>query len=358
MKGYYLISYEPPPNTFTLGGKEVFNQLKVNVKRKNVRVHTRDGFYSSLENEKDAALPAEHSLQNAIFSPFLNADINVNMAAGYVRDKKAGYIIHSWLHLEPKDIKIAETEDGGARIDLEMVCLTSDINGYVHDFKHVAHTYRIKPENKSENIAWIAKHGIRFSLLLPVKKPGSYYVHTAVQDTESGKVGSAYQFVEIPDLDKKGLALSNVFMIAGVEDFKWLLYDAVKETEEGLFFPVFQEEETRSPALRTYVSGDKLQTMAILYNADEKAIADAEIEMQSVLYRDGKEFLRGEPRPIKPASQGGVVNPNGFPILQALTIGPNFTPGEYVLQLIATDKKNSKKQEGIATQALSFTVVE
>jgi len=29
-----------------------------------------------------------------------------------------------------------------------------------------------------------------------------------------------------------------------------------------------------------------------------------------------------------------------------------------VIQLIATDKKNSKKQEGIAVQALGFTVVE
>ena len=358
MKGYYLISYVPPPNTFNSGDKEVFNRIKVNVKRRNVDVYSRDGFFNRLESEKDAAASTAHPLQNAIFSPFNHADLTINISAGYVRDAKAGYLIRSWIHIDPRDVRIVENETGGAQIEFETVCLTSDINGYVHDFKHVTHTFRIEPENKSENIAWIQKHGIRFSLLLPVKKPGSYYVRTAVQDTDSGKVGSAYQFLEIPDLGKKGLNLSNIFMVTNVEDLKWLISDTSKGIEEGLFFPVLQAEEVRSPALRTYEPGNKLQTLTMLYNADEKAIAGSEIEMQSILYRDGEEFLRGEPRPIKPVRQDEATNPDNIPILQGLTIGSNFPPGDYVLQVTVTDKKNDRKQEGSAVQTLSFSVVE
>jgi hypothetical protein len=43
---------------------------------------------------------------------------------------------------------------------------------------------------------------------------------------------------------------------------------------------------------------------------------------------------------------------------RGFTLGADITPGDYVLQLVATDRKNSKKQEGAAVQALSFAVVE
>ena len=348
MKGYYLITYAPPPDTFSPGGKEMYHRIKVNVKRKSVQIYTRDGFFNRLQNEKDSSAPPAHPLQNAVFSPFRHTDLNVNIAAGYMRDAKAGYLIRSWIHIDPKDVKIVETGDSGARIDIETVCLTSDTNGYVQDFKHVKHTFNIEPENKAENLAWIQKHGIRFAMLLPVKKPGSYYVRTAVEDTESGKTGSAYQFVEIPDLDKKKTALSNIFLAAGDEDLKWLLSDAEKGMEEGLFSPVFHAKEVRSPALRTYTAGNRLQTLAMLYNAD----AGTEIEIQSVLYKDGVEYLRGNPMLIAADKE---KSPNGIPLTHELAIGSNMPPGDYVLQLIATDKKNGKNT---AFQSLSFKVIE
>jgi len=318
-------------------------------------VHTRSGFFGRLESEIDAGAPKQHPLVEAIFSPFKHAGLDVNMASGYVKDAKAGYLIRSWIHIDPKDVKIVETKDGGARIELETVCLTSDMNGHVHDLKQLTHTYEIGHENRDENIALIQKHGIRFAMLLPVKKPGNYYVRSAVKDVESGKVGSAYQFIEIPDLDKKGLALSNVFMVTGANDLRWLVSDAAEEIEEGLFFPVFQAEEVRSPALRTYSPGNRVQALAMLYNADDKAAAGAEIEMQYILYRNGEEFRRFMPARVKPSDAGNAA---GIPVFQGFTLGADTPPGDYVLQLTATDKKNSKKKEGVATQALGFTVTE
>jgi hypothetical protein len=211
-----------------------------------------------------------------------------------------------------------------------------------------------KPENKSEDLVWIQKHGIRFNLLLPVKKPGSYYVRISVQDAESKKAGSAYQFVEIPDLGKKGLALSNMFMLTSADDINWMNSDVTKEITEGVFSPVFQAEEVRRPALWTYAFGDRFQTLSILYNADDKAITNSEMETQSILYKDGKEFMLNEPKPFNPESAG---NPDGVPIFQNVMIGTGLPPGDYVLQLRVTDKKNSKKKEGNASQSLSFTVM-
>ena len=354
MRGYYLISYVPPPSTFDRDSGELYHQIRIKVKRKNVEVYTRDGFFNRPEDKTDDAV-LKNTLFDAIISPFKYANLEVNMAAGYSRDAKAGYFVRSWIHLDPKDVKIAATEDGGGRIDLEVVCLTSDINGNVYDLVEAKYAFNIEPEKKVENTAWIQKHGIRFAMLLPVKKPGSYYVRTAVQDTESGHIGSAYQYVEIPDLGKKGLALSSMFMITSDADLNWLISDAAGGLASGLFFPVFQAEEVRSPALRTYAMGNKLQTLAMIYNADEKAVADSEILTQSVLYKDGEELMRGVTRPGVP---GGAGSLEGIPIGQTLTMGSDLTPGDYVLELVVIDKKNSGRKEGFASQAISFKIGE
>jgi VWFA-related protein len=355
MRGYYLISYAPPPGTFSTDDKEIYNQIRVNVRRRNVQVHTRAGFFNRLESGTPDGPPA-HPLQTAIFSPFLHADLDVNIAAGYIRDAKAGYHIRSWIHLDPKDVKIVETEDGGARIEFEAVCLTSDINGFVQDFVHAKYTFNIAPENKAENLAWIQRHGIRFAMLLPVKIPGSYYVRVAVEDVESGKVGSAYQFVEIPDVGRRGLELSNIFIITSNEDLNWLRSEVTAESGAGLFFPAFQTEEVRSPALRTYTIGDSLIILAMLYNAEENAVADSEIEMQFVLYKDGSEFLRSS-KPINQVGRSVTGNLDGIPLLLELTMGTDIPPGDYVLQFDVTDKRNSRRPEGSASQAISFAVV-
>ena len=350
MKGYYLISYVPPPNTFEKRNKKdnEYRRLKINVKRSGAKVYTRDGFFGRLEYEPDADTP-KNPLMEAIYSPFKQDGININMAAGYVKDAKAGYLVRSWIHLDPKDVNIIETEEGGNRIDLEAVVLTSDINGNIQDSQRVEFTV------SNVNVDWVHKHGIRFSMLLPVKKPGSYYVRIAVKDKESDKAGSAYQFLEIPDTGKKGKALSNIFMITSADDLNWLRSDVKNEIGKGVFFPMVQGEDVRSPALRTYKPGDNLMTVVMLYNADEKAIARSEIETQTILYKDGKEFLRGAPAAITPDK---VDNPDSIMLVNRFIIDSAMTPGDYILQILASDKKNRGNEGAASSQFLGFTVIE
>ena len=317
MRGYYLLSYVPPSDTFESRGKkdDNYRRLKVTVKRKDTVVHTRGGFFNKLESEPEADIPV-NPLFEAVYSPYQENGINVNIAAGYVKDAEAGYLVRSWIHLDANDVKIVETEDGGNRIGLEAVCLTTDINGIIDYARNVEFSLT------NVNTDWIKKHGLRFSMLLPVKKPGPYYVRIAIQDTESKRTGAAYQFLEIPNLKKKGLVLSNIFMLTSADDIQWM---NSKATTEGVFVPVFQGEEVRSPALRTYKPGDNLLTLTMLYNADPKAINRSEIETLTILYKDGKEFLRGVSSPI---TSDKVEDPGSIPLLNKFTVGPGMLPGD------------------------------
>ena len=141
LAGYYLISYVPPIGTFDSND---YQRVRVRVNRRAARVYTRDGFYGRAARKTDSVASAT-SLQDTIFSPLRYSGLNVNIAAGYTNDAEAGYFIRSWIHLDANDVNMVETEEG-VRIELEVLCLTSDINAQIHDFNHVKHTLNINHE--------------------------------------------------------------------------------------------------------------------------------------------------------------------------------------------------------------------
>ena len=140
------------------------------------------------------------------------------------------------------------------------------------------------------------------------------------------------------------------------------------------------KDAPRSPALQTFMPGDNLQALTVIYNADPKAIARSEIKTQSILYKDGEELMRSDPKPI--AENSAVDGLDGIPILQKLTLGKEMAPGDYILQFRVIDKKDSENKpedlfskimcayineptnfgkmitEGRKSQALSFKVIE
>jgi len=50
-----------------------------------------------------------------------------------------------------------------------------------------------------------------------------------------------------------------------------------KRDRRRFVFPEFRADEVRSPALRTYSSGDRFRTLAMFYIVDDKAIASSDI---------------------------------------------------------------------------------
>lgn len=347
LKGYYILSYAPPPNTFKENRQDIYHRIKIKVKRHGASVHSRDGFYGRAEPEEEPAL-AQNPLREAIFSPFQHTDLKVSLFSGYIDDSQSGYMLRSWLHLDAQNVTMAEKENGRHSISLETVCVTSDINGYIKDSNIMKYEFGVR----DENLSWVKEHGIRFSLFLPVKKPGAYYVRVAVKDQVSGKVGSAYQFVDIPDLKKGRLALSNIFVVNNADDAAWLRSGITKENAQNYFNPVLNRDESRSPALKSYFPGDHFEYMSVIYNAKHEKEAAPELESQFVLFKDGNELSKNE---MQPLDVSGDDNFNKIPIRRRLLLGDSLEGGDYVLQLLVQDKQRNKKS-GLASQSLSFEI--
>ena len=54
--------------------------------------------------------------------------------------------------------------------------------------------------------------GFVYNLRMPVKRPGPYELRIALRDVGADRIGSASQFIDVPDLGKRQLTLSSLFM--------------------------------------------------------------------------------------------------------------------------------------------------
>ena len=56
------------------------------------------------------------------------------------------------------------------------------------------------------------KNGLVFILNVPTRKPGPMQLRVAVRDSASESIGSASEFVQVPDLSTNRLALSGIYL--------------------------------------------------------------------------------------------------------------------------------------------------
>jgi VWFA-related protein len=344
LRGYYMLTYTPAPTTFRPESRNYYHQVQIKVKRPGSEVHARDGFFG-IPEPVNAPANISNSLYTAIFSPFQYNDLKINLASGYIDDPQKGYLLQSSMHLNAKDLSITEGKKGNQVMTVEAASVTIDVNNDIKD----SNAQRYHFDIKEENIPWIREHGIKFSLKLPVKKPGAYYVRAAVRDPVSGKMGSAYQYIEIPDLNKHRLALSNMFIINREEDLPWAASGAPEEFRK-LLYPEVRMDPRKSPALRSYLPGETFECVAMIYNAKSDKGQKPNLESQLILYGNGNELFRSEPEAVDLSKVSDFTR---ILIKTKLSLMESFPPGDYVLLLQVKDNLANKKHN-LASQALDF----
>jgi VWFA-related protein len=344
MKGYYLLSYIPPSNTFQAGPPAAYHRVTIKVKRPGAGVRTRDGFYGVAGNpispEKE-----KNPLLKAMFSPFRYNGLNLNLAAAYIDDPESGYMLRAWLHLDGQHVDFIREEDGGYSLSLDAAAATCDVDGIVRNSGNKRIGFRVG----EKDMEYIRENGVRFSLSIPAEKPGAYYVRAAVKDNASGAMGSSYEYVEIPDLKKGALSLSNLFVLNGNEDAAWI-QAGMKNDSQG---PAqsSQKKEKRNQALRTYVMGETLEYMAIVYNAKFQEGHKPDLQMQFELFGNGELIKTGR---LEPIDVGGIKDYRRIPVRKKIRL--DLYPGKYALQVFITDKQ-VKGKNSFAVQGLYFDIV-
>lgn len=343
-KSYYLIGFQPDTSAFD-SSKVRFNHLKVRVKAPGLKVRYRSGFLGITDEEvQPIANSPERQIMRALASPFASDDINLRLTALFGNDAAAGSFVRSLVHISPRGLTFTQKPDGMRETVINIVAYTFSEGGAVISSVGETHTITLSDKLYERALA----SGLVYSLNVPIKKAGAYQLRVAVRDDKTEKVGSASQFVNIPDVGKDRLALSGIALSG---------FDPVATTNSASAASAATGGETTSmltqAAMRRFRAGQVMQFAYVIFNAKaEKGKSQPQLMTQIRLYRDGKEIFAGRETPYEARNQPDMERLIAEGSLQ---LG-GLQPGEYALQVIVTDLRAEMKHR-TAVNWIDFEVV-
>jgi hypothetical protein len=326
-RGYYLLGYRPTEETFN----RQFHQIKVRVKSSGLTVRTRSGFFGVTEEEaRRAQLSTADETNLALDSPFGAQDIELNLMSFFAGDTTDGSIVRSFIYVEPTNLSFTPA-NGRQETSLEIHgAIFGDNGAVVQQIKHSAVLSLRENEYRQA-----MQDGLRLRFDMPAKTPGSYQVRIAVRDQTSSKIGSAGQFVVVPDLNQKRVTLSGIVL---------------RSAAEG----AMQISAMSNPPARRFRANAELNYAFVVYNPTiDPATQLPNLTMQAKLYRDGRSVDPAVGAPIAVNNQADLSR---LFITGSFRLSSNLEPGDYYLQVVVTDKAAKDKQPPIA-QWIEFEVV-
>jgi hypothetical protein len=161
-----------------------------------------------------------------------------------------------------------------------------------------------------------------------------YQIRAAVQDAATERIGTSNELVEAPDVDAGGLGISGL-LISG---------KSLQAKSEA--------DIHANPAVRVMRLGMQLSYSFILYNPPVEA--PQTLETRIAVFRDGKAVYVSPISLPAPDQQSGGKQ---IVVKGKFNLGPEFSPGNYVLQIAAL-KKPLKGKVRVATRWIEFEVTD
>lgn len=314
IRDYYVIGYVPDEGTFAEPGKTPrYHKLSVKVRRSGLRVRTRREFLGVADpiDLPVIATPA-HQLVQAAISPFAATEIPLRATTLPAYSPEDGVFVRALLHIDARGLTFSDANGGGKKT------ASADVLGMVFDqdgveVAHLSTGFSVALTDQAAEDA--LRDGLAYSLRIPVPRPGGYQVRFALRDQQSGRLGSAGEFVEVPDVPGGAFALSGILLQAG--------------------------EATQ--ALRSFQPGASVTYSYEIYNAAK------DVQVVTSIWR-GMERVLAAPAERLTAPEG---NDRRFAARGHLKLGEDLPAGNYVLQIAAATA--DPKREGALRTTIQRT---
>ena len=254
------------------------------------------------------------------------------------------------LHIDARDVTFTPEAGGAtAKLVLDVAAVTLDKNGEVVDEFNRTHTVR----TGGDTLERIRQNGLTYTADVPVRKPGSYQLRIVVRDQATQKVGSASQFIDVPDFTKRLLTMSAVSLpdgAAGQQPGPSAAGGVTPATAATALAPVMSPAD---PAVRRFRPGAVLAYGYQVYNATlDPVTGRPRLTAQLRLFHNGELAAEGQPVALDTAGQADAARPRFEELMRVVE---NAKPGEYVLQVVVTD--TLAKGGAQTSQWIDFEVV-
>jgi hypothetical protein len=309
-RGYYLIGFD---TATPRGARAEESEVKIRVKRKGLDVRARRDRFGPADPDAVPPPPPADPLLSAALSPFATGTLDVRIAALFGHDATEGDYVRALVAIDPAGLTLAETAGGGREGNLTLLVFALDDQGIV-----VGQTREVV-DVRLDAAAYdrARQHGLRYGVLLPFKKAGGYQIRAAVLDERSQAIGASAQFVEVPRVGQKRVALSGIVL-----------------AEPG---------GGGTPLTTTFAPGSRVEYRGTLYDGQRLG---GGFSVSATVLRDGTLV-----HAIPPAALAGAppdapaVAP--IPFRGTLALGDDFAPGLYTLQVTIEPEINGKKSRPV-----------
>jgi VWFA-related protein len=313
-KGYYRLAYRPSEKF-----DNKFHKVEVKVRRGGARVYGAEGYYA---REDRAARPDSKVDQiiAAARSPLVKRDLDIAAELQYTftANNQAQLDINTVVDAHRLNFK--RTPEGKYHASFDVVGFVFDQFGKLRGGPD--QTINADLTEAEYQRALATGIGYTASTLAP---PGYYQVRLVVREADTGNIGSASRYFEVPDLNNKQLAMSSI-----------LLYE-ISPTGTS-------NNPVQLSATRVISRKQDLRYATVVYNAKQATAR--------VIISQGNKLLFQEPdAPLKTSGS----NPGQFLKVGQLGLS-KVNPGHYVLTLVITDPAADKKHQTV-WRSVDFTVV-
>ncbi|HSD29010.1 MAG TPA: VWA domain-containing protein, partial [Vicinamibacteria bacterium] len=344
---YYLIAYEPT-NPRRDGA---FRKIEVRLPGlRDARIRHRKGYFAPDDRRASrrtgpngpppvAAEPAtppdarpESELNHALTSAAPIDGIPVRLSADFLSADGAALQVVVSGHVDLGAIGFEAVGDRHRA--------TVDAAGAVFD-ETGALVRRLDPERAALDLTNVdyeraRESGLDYQKAAPVK-PGRYEVRFAVRHDGEAKLGSASQWVEVPDLGQGTLTLSSLFLLK-------------KETSLAGTTPATAGDSPSlrgAQAWRRFKRDESLYVQIFAYNPARDASGATDLVTETEIWRGGVKLAGTPAEPLSPGERGAPPVPH----TRSIKLAP-FAPGDYEVRIVVTDRRAG----AMASRRAGFTV--
>ena len=321
---YYLIAWRPAANDEK---NEQLRKLEVRViNQPDLIVRSARGFVNNTSmaaatEERASKEPkgttqesqADLQLRHALSEFYPRQALPLQLSLTYLDTPANGMVLTSSIQASAQALSYGAEGKEPAQLRIAGVVL-NDQGKPAASFKTDLKVNPVSSSGRDQNLP-----AIIYNHPAPLK-PGIYQVRVAARDARSGVVGSASQWIVVPDLSMRQLSLSS--LILGLEIVSG------KGSENG---------QMQWSVDKRFAKGSHLRFMTFIYNA-ARAAAGTDLAAKVQVYKDGQEVISS---PFKKVSSVSDVDPSRVPFTEDINLA-GLQSGQYVLQVTVEDRAARK----------------
>jgi len=260
-------------------------------------------------------------------APLARRDVNIagRLLYRFTSENRAAIDIN--LLIDAKDLDFKVDPNGRRQATFDVVAFVVNSLGKSED----GFSQTVNVDFAPEEYQRAAINGISFTghAELPA---GAYQLRAVVRESETGRLGTVSQYLEVPDLSKKRLTMSSIFL------YSVDLSAGSKATPVPL------------TALRKLQRNLDLRYAAVIYNTKTEG-SKPQLRYQLIISQDKKILLQEAEQPVSGTVQEGQMAKVGQYSLAKVPAG------RYVLTLVVTDPLADKKDRTIV-RSIDFDLID